>query len=170
MVAKRGLRCTECRPARRARGLAKAIGSLWRIVIVRICGVSTRRRHQSHRGGRPHGDDWQPLRWQRRGPRRDHSVPRPQLQGVPGHGSWAPCAPAARTAISSPTSASTPSWCRRHRGTRALRGVSRNRVPAHRCLRSGIGYCGCRNIAELHSKARFIKITQMVCANRTSTT
>jgi IMP dehydrogenase len=28
-------------------------------------------------------------------------------------------------------------------------------------LRSGMGYCGCRNIAELHSKARFIKITQM---------
>jgi IMP dehydrogenase len=28
-------------------------------------------------------------------------------------------------------------------------------------LRSGMGYCGCRNIAELHSKARFIRITQM---------
>jgi IMP dehydrogenase len=28
-------------------------------------------------------------------------------------------------------------------------------------LRSGMGYCGCKNIAELHSKARFIKITQM---------
>jgi IMP dehydrogenase len=28
-------------------------------------------------------------------------------------------------------------------------------------LRSGMGYCGCRNIAELHNKARFIKITQM---------
>ena len=28
-------------------------------------------------------------------------------------------------------------------------------------LRSGMGYCGCRNIADLHSKARFIKITQM---------
>jgi IMP dehydrogenase len=28
-------------------------------------------------------------------------------------------------------------------------------------LRSGMGYCGCRNISELHSKARFIKITQM---------
>ena len=28
-------------------------------------------------------------------------------------------------------------------------------------LRSGMGYCGCRNIAELHNKARFIRITQM---------
>jgi IMP dehydrogenase len=28
-------------------------------------------------------------------------------------------------------------------------------------LRSGMGYCGCRNIGELHSKAHFIKITQM---------
>jgi IMP dehydrogenase len=28
-------------------------------------------------------------------------------------------------------------------------------------IRSGMGYCGCRNIEELHQKARFIKITTM---------
>ncbi len=28
-------------------------------------------------------------------------------------------------------------------------------------VRSGMGYCGCRNIEELHQKARFIKITTM---------
>jgi IMP dehydrogenase len=28
-------------------------------------------------------------------------------------------------------------------------------------LRSGMGYCGCSNISELHNKAKFIKITQM---------
>lgn len=26
-------------------------------------------------------------------------------------------------------------------------------------LRAGMGYCGCKNIQELHEKARFVKIT-----------
>jgi IMP dehydrogenase len=26
-------------------------------------------------------------------------------------------------------------------------------------LRSGVGYCGCRSIPELHEKAKFIRIT-----------
>jgi IMP dehydrogenase len=27
-------------------------------------------------------------------------------------------------------------------------------------LRAGMGYCGCRNIAELRTKARFLRLTQ----------
>ena len=82
------------------------------------------RRRQGDRRRREHGDDRLALRRHRRGARRGHPVPGPQLQELPRHGlDRRDEARAARTATSRPTSRRSRSW-----SPRASRAASRTRA------------------------------------------
>ena len=81
-----------------------------------------------------------------------------QFKVYRGMGSWAPWPRAPRTAISSRT---TRSWCprawRAACPTRARTGDTIYQLMGG--LRAGMGYTGCHNIDELHTKAQFMQIT-----------
>ena len=115
------------------------------------------------------GDDRQPVRRHRGEPRRDDPVPGPHLQALPRHGLARGHARA--RGQPQPLLAGRRAGADEARARRASRAASRTRArcpssspSSSAACKAGMGYCGCRTIAELHEKARFIRVSDRLAA------
>ena len=118
-----------------------------------------RRHHQGDRRRRGLGDDRELAGRHRRKPRRDDPLSGPHVQDVSRHGLAG--RGRARRVPTATRRIPTPRWC-----PKESKGAWRPRVRSSDLvyqlvggLRSGMGYCGARNIHELQQNARFLRIS-----------